>query len=211
MISYETILSNFNDKVTLLEYLKQVEAALSADTLTNIEVIKEDNDTAHLVLSFNDGSTVTSSSYTLAAGPQGPQGEQGPQGPQGEQGPQGPQGPQGLTGGGLYRKDYTTIVGGVEKYISLITARDHIISDIIDLEDEYRKGNILTAYTLTNATITQLGTQLYISRSQSGIPYIRMDYINYQTGALVNYFPQTTVSSGTYTFDLLREYTLPIA
>lgn len=210
MISYETILSNFNDKVTLLEYLKQVEAALSADTLTNIQVIKEDNDTAHLVLTFNDGSTVTSPSYTLAVGPQGPQGEQGPQGPQGEQGPQGPQGPQGLTGGGLYRKDYSTVVGGVEKYISLITANDHIITHLKDLENEYRKGNILAAYTLTSATVTQLGTQLYITRAQSGIPYISMYYLNYQGGGITSYYPQTTVDLG-YVFTLLREYTLPIA
>jgi hypothetical protein len=58
--------------------------------------------TGHLILTFSDGSTDSTSTSIVgaagAAGPQGPSGSQGPAGPAGSQGPAGPTGSQGPAG-----------------------------------------------------------------------------------------------------------------
>ena len=104
MINYETILSNFDDKVTLMQWLKKVEDALSNASLESVQVSQPSVNTAILTFVFADGTSLESPTLTLPTGPQGIQGETGPQGPQGiqgETGPQGatgPKGPQGETG-----------------------------------------------------------------------------------------------------------------
>ena len=104
MLNYDTILSSFDDKVTLMQWLKKVESALQDASATGFEVVQTSETTAKLKLLFADGSTLESDEMTLPRGPQGPQGEQGEQG---EQGPQGPQGPQG-EGTKLYKHHITS-------------------------------------------------------------------------------------------------------
>ena len=94
-IQIDTILSAFDDKGTLLEWLKLLEKALSESEIKSITTTQETANTAIFNFNFTDGTTISTPAVTLPAGPVGPQGEQGPQGPQGEQGPQGPQGPAG--------------------------------------------------------------------------------------------------------------------
>ena len=98
MISYETILSSYGDKLTLLEWLKKVEEALADASLSSVEVVQSASDKAYFKFIFADGTHVDSPLLTLPKGPTGATGPQGPQGPQGETGAQGPTGATGATG-----------------------------------------------------------------------------------------------------------------
>ena len=92
MINYETILSMFDDKVTLMQWLKNNEEALKNASLLSVDIVNVDSTHKQIKFIFADGTYLLSPALELAQGPQGPQG------PQGEVGPQGPQGPQGETG-----------------------------------------------------------------------------------------------------------------
>lgn len=94
-INKQTIISAFDDKLTLLQWLKTINKALENGLITDFEIVQIDATHIKFKIMFADGTSVLSNEITL---PQGPQGEQGPQGPQGEQGPQGPQGPRGPQG-----------------------------------------------------------------------------------------------------------------
>ncbi|MBQ0154589.1 MAG: collagen-like protein [Bacteroidales bacterium] len=98
MININTLLSEFNDRGTLLKWLKKVEEALTEATLTSVEVRQIDDTHSALKFNFEDGTYVISSPITLAQGPQGVEGPQGPTGPQGERGPKGDQGEKGERG-----------------------------------------------------------------------------------------------------------------
>lgn len=107
MINLQTLLSTFDDKGTLLKWLKKVEQALNNAILSSVEVITVDATHIKFKFIFEDDTYVLSPSLALPRGLQGPQGEQGEQGVEGPQGPQGqrgamgaqgPQGPQGIQG-----------------------------------------------------------------------------------------------------------------
>ena len=101
MINLQTLLSTFDEKGTLLKWLKKVEAALANASLETVQVVVVDATHIKMKFVFADGSSVESPSIALPRGPQGVQGEQGPQGPTGPTGPQGAtgaQGPQGIQG-----------------------------------------------------------------------------------------------------------------
>lgn len=66
MIKHETILSSFDDKLTLLQWLQKTEKALSESTLNNF-VLTAENRQLTAALSFADGSIVTSNSVPLDA------------------------------------------------------------------------------------------------------------------------------------------------
>ena len=95
MINYQTILSSFDNKLTLMQWLNKVEDALKHGSLSSVSLSQPTATTAVLTFHFADGTSLDSPALTL---PQGPQGIQGIQGPQGERGPQGEQGPQGEKG-----------------------------------------------------------------------------------------------------------------
>lgn len=99
MINKKTILSSFDEKATLMKWLKAVEAALANASLSTVQLITVSDTQVRFSFVFADGSSVTSPTITLPIGPTGAQGPQGPQGPQGEQGEQGERGPQGPKGG----------------------------------------------------------------------------------------------------------------
>lgn len=92
MINLRTLLSTFDEKGTLLKWLKKVEAALTNASLETVQLVVVDATHIKMKFVFADGTFVESPSITL------PQGSQGIQGPQGPQGPTGPTGPQGATG-----------------------------------------------------------------------------------------------------------------
>lgn len=98
MINYQTILSSFDNKLTLMQWLNKVEDALKGGSLASVSLSQPTATTAVLTFHFADGTSLDSPSLVLPQGPQGPQGIQGVQGPQGERGPQGPQGEKGEKG-----------------------------------------------------------------------------------------------------------------
>ena len=98
MINKNTILSSFDEKGTLMKWLKAVEDALANASLSTVQLITVSDTQIRLSFVFADGSSVTSPTILLPQGPTGATGATGPQGPQGEQGIQGPQGPQGPKG-----------------------------------------------------------------------------------------------------------------
>ena len=101
MISWQSIMSAFNTKGTLLKWLKTLDQSLKDGVLESVTVNSVSEGVITLSFNFADGSTITTPQIDIPQGAQGPQGPQGPQGdpgPQGERGPQGPQGPQGDPG-----------------------------------------------------------------------------------------------------------------
>lgn len=65
MINDNTIISSFNDRPTLLEWLKKVEEALKDSTITGIELIDKGSNAYSLQLSFEDGSNIETEPVTL--------------------------------------------------------------------------------------------------------------------------------------------------
>ena len=57
MINWKSILSSFNDKPTLLEWLKLVQKALSESVLKNIETNTVDGKTK-FIFNFADGTKI---------------------------------------------------------------------------------------------------------------------------------------------------------
>ena len=98
MINLQTLLSTFDEKGTLLKWLKKVEAALANASLETVQAVVVDATHIKMKFVFADGTSVESPSITLPRGPQGAQGEAGEQGPQGPTGPTGPQGATGAQG-----------------------------------------------------------------------------------------------------------------
>lgn len=98
MINYETLLSSYDNKLTLMKWLNKVQDALQNASLESVSISQPTASTAVLTFVFADGSTLTSPALSLPQGPQGPQGVQGPQGPQGVRGPKGDTGAQGPKG-----------------------------------------------------------------------------------------------------------------
>ena len=60
MINDNTILSSFNDRPTLLEWLKKVEEALKSDTATGVSVENPSVNAYIFKITFADGKTIAS-------------------------------------------------------------------------------------------------------------------------------------------------------
>ena len=60
MINDNTIISSFNDRPTLLEWLKQVEEALKRDTATGVSVENPSVNSYIFKITFADGKTIAS-------------------------------------------------------------------------------------------------------------------------------------------------------
>lgn len=74
MINYETILSAFDDKETLLKWLQKVEKALTDSTLTSVDCVNVDD--SHIKFSFNfaDGSKIDTPDVYVKPGVDGTDG-----------------------------------------------------------------------------------------------------------------------------------------
>ena len=68
MINYDTIISNFDDKVTLYNWLRKVEEALKNASATNFVVNKKGNATLSFSIAFADGETLESDDIVLQQG-----------------------------------------------------------------------------------------------------------------------------------------------
>lgn len=83
MINYQTILSSFDNKLTLMQWLNKVEDALKKGSLSSVTISQPTTTTAILTFVFADGTSLDSPTLTLPRGPQGPQGEAGKDGEDG--------------------------------------------------------------------------------------------------------------------------------
>ena len=68
MINYDTIISNFDDKVTLYNWLHKVEEALKNASATNFVVNNKGNATLSFSITFADGQTLESGDIVLQQG-----------------------------------------------------------------------------------------------------------------------------------------------
>lgn len=75
MINWKSILSSFNDKPTLLEWLKLVEKALKESVLTNVDTKTQDGKTS-FIFKFEDGTEIATD-YIETRGDTGATGKDG--------------------------------------------------------------------------------------------------------------------------------------
>lgn len=68
MLNYDTILSNYDDKLTLMQWLKKVEAALENASATAFHVNKRGNATLTFSIDFADGTQIESEPIVLQQG-----------------------------------------------------------------------------------------------------------------------------------------------
>lgn len=68
MLNYDTILSNYDDKLTLMQWLKKVEAALKDASAKAFNVNKKGNATISFEIVFEDGSKLESGDIVLQQG-----------------------------------------------------------------------------------------------------------------------------------------------
>lgn len=76
MINWDSILSAFDEKGTLMKWLKKIETASKGSVITNVEPIQNDTQ-LELKFNFEDGTSITSPAITLPRGEAGLQGETG--------------------------------------------------------------------------------------------------------------------------------------
>lgn len=86
MINIETLLSSFDERGTLLKWLKAVEKALNEATLTSVDVITISTQQIQLQFNFEDGTHLTTPTITLPKGDKGDTGETGATGQTGATG-----------------------------------------------------------------------------------------------------------------------------
>ena len=67
-INKQTIISAFDDKLTLLQWLKTINKALDKAVLTGVEVRQKGNATFTFVVTFEDGTELESNRFVLAQG-----------------------------------------------------------------------------------------------------------------------------------------------
>ena len=82
MINYDSILSAFDGKPTLLQWLKLVKKALDESVLKDITV-SQDGASAVFTFNFEDGTSISTPAVTLPKGDTGAKGDKGDKGEQG--------------------------------------------------------------------------------------------------------------------------------
>lgn len=68
MLNYETLLSSYDDKLTLMQWLKKVEAALKNASATSFVLNKKGNATISFSIVFEDGTSLESGDIVLQQG-----------------------------------------------------------------------------------------------------------------------------------------------
>ena len=68
MLNYETLLSNYDDKLTLMQWLKKVETALKDASAVSFDVVNLGNATFKFKIVFEDGSDIESDPLVINQG-----------------------------------------------------------------------------------------------------------------------------------------------
>lgn len=77
MINWKSILSSYDDKPTLLQWLKMVKKALDESVLETVTLEQPTETTAVLSFNFTDGTSIKAPAITLPRGVQGAKGDKG--------------------------------------------------------------------------------------------------------------------------------------
>lgn len=77
MINYDTILSAFDDKETLLKWLQKLEKALADSTLTSVDCVNVDDSHIKFTFNFADGSKIDTPEVYVKPGVDGKDGTDG--------------------------------------------------------------------------------------------------------------------------------------
>lgn len=77
MINYDTILSAFDDRETLLKWLQKVEKALTDSTLTSVDCVNVDDSHIKFAFNFADGSKIVTPEVYVKPGVDGKDGTDG--------------------------------------------------------------------------------------------------------------------------------------
>lgn len=147
MINYETILSLFDDKLTLLEYLTKIEKALKDSTLTEITIEQPTETTAVFTFVFENGDTIVTPSVTLPRGEKGDTGDKGDKGDKGDTGATGADGADGADG---------VSVTGAE-----INVNNHLILTLSN-------SNTIDAGLVSSFKVINIGTFNYVAPTFAG-------------------------------------------
>lgn len=126
MINYDSILSAFDGKPTLLQWLKMVKKALDESILKNVD-ITQNSEKVIFSFNFEDGTSISTPEVTL---PKGDTGATGPKGDTGATGPKGDTGPKGNDGVSI--TGINTIGNEVVGDETLTTLRAHYSNDTTD-------------------------------------------------------------------------------
>ena len=178
--NWNTVLSSFDKRGTLMAQLKDMEDAFEKAGMTGCEVVDPTDTSVKLKFTFEDGTSLTTDAINIKGakgdtgntGPQGPQGPQGPTGATGAtgatgpQGPQGPEGPQGEAGG----------IVDIDGYTGSVTTGDGIAFDTTT--------GALSSY---DFNLTDTGTFNFSTISDTRISY---------SGGLLNYALNSDKSIG---------------
>ena len=113
MINLQTLLSSFDDKGTLMLWLKAVERALANASLSTVQLITLSDEQIKLSFVFADGTSVVSPAITL---PRGATGATGANGKDGKDGTNGTNGTNGADGVGISSITKTGVSGLVDTY-----------------------------------------------------------------------------------------------
>lgn len=161
MININTIISSFDEKGTLLKWLKKVEDALKNASLKTVESVTIDDTCFKLKFVFADDTFLLSPTITSPKGVKGAKGDTGPQGPTGPTGPQGPAG-----------KDATITPESINEVIEgssdiVVDMNDTNDKVVVRLDDTFKNELANKAELLDNAT-------LEVKKASDGDPIINL-------------------------------------
>ena len=188
MINLDTVLSEFDDRGTLLKYLNKVGAALNNASLKTVEVNQVSTTQVKLKFIFADDSYVESPVLTMPQGAQGPQGPQGPRGERGEQGLPGINGENGRDGkDGKDGKSFN-IIGSVTSTSQLPQTAPAGTAYFVGAS---APRDVYVFATGTNAWVNQ--GKLQGPRGEAGPQGVSIQRIDFQS----DYTMKVTLSNGT--------------
>ena len=188
MINLDTVLSEFDDRGTLLKYLNKVGAALNNASLKTVEVNQVSTTQVKLKFIFADDSYVESPVLTMPQGAQGPQGPQGPRGERGEQGLPGINGENGRDGkDGKDGKSFN-IIGSVPSVSQLPQTAPAGTAYFVGAS---APRDVYVFATGTNAWVNQ--GKLQGPRGEAGPQGVSIQRIDFQS----DYTMKVTLSNGT--------------
>ena len=111
MINYDSILSAFDGKPTLLQWLKLIKKALDESVLKDI-TLKQDGASVVFTFNFEDGTSISTPAVTL---PKGDKGDTGAKGDKGDTGAKGDKGDTGAKGDKGDKGEQGVSVTGVDE------------------------------------------------------------------------------------------------